>query len=109
MVYFDRERQERAIAIFDELAEGDLWDRILASPAACVREACERDPWERGAVNARVVFVFWPERPVAVFNLLDGSRCALHKLREAHGVIEVDEGECFVGKNYRGTAVDDVM
>src|ERR1044072_621589 len=109
MVYFDGEWQERAIAIFDELAEGDLWDRLLAPPAACVREARERDPRERGAVNARVVFVFWPERPVAALDFLDRLRCALHKLREAHGVVEVDERECFVGKYYRGAAVDDVM
>src|SRR5215217_5081261 len=109
MVYFDREWQERAIAIFDELAEGDLRDRILASPAACVRKARERDPRERGAVNARVVFVFWPERPVAILNFLDCLRCAFHKLREAHGVVEVDECECLVRKNDRGAAVDDVM
>src|SRR6185369_17072637 len=109
MVYFDREWQERAIAIFDELAEGDLRDRILASPTTRVREARERDPRERGAVNARVVFVFWPKRPVAAFNFLDCLRRAFHKLGEAHSVVEVDECECFVGKNDRGAAVDDVM
>jgi hypothetical protein len=60
-------------------------------------------------VDARVVIVFWPERPVAFSDLVDGFSCAFHKLREAHGVIEVDECEGFVGKNDRGAAVDDVM
>src|SRR5262245_3626161 len=99
MVYFDGERQECAIAIFDELPKGDLRDRILAPPATCVRKARERDPRERGAMNASVVFVFWPKRPVAFFNLLDCFSGAFHKLCEAHGVIEVDEREGFVGKN----------
>src|SRR5215213_143688 len=109
MVYFDGEWQERAFAIPDELTEGYFGDRILASPAACVREARECDPRERCAVNARVVFVFWPERPVAVFDLLDGFCCVFHKLREAHGVVEVDECECFIGKNERGAAIDNLM
>src|ERR1044072_3346829 len=109
MVYFDGEWQERALAVLDELAEGDFGNRILASPAARVREARECDPRERGAVNARVVFVFWPERPVAFSNFLDCFSCAFHKLREAHEVVEVDECECFVGKNDRGAAVDNVM
>ena len=109
MVYFDGEWQERSLVTFDELAEGDLWDRILAAPAACVREARERDPRERGAVDARVVFVSWPERPVAVFDFLDCLRRAFHELRETFSVVEVDKRERFVWKNERRATVDNVM
>src|SRR5215210_5005745 len=72
-------------------------------------ETRERDPWKRGAVDARVVFMSWMERPVALSDFLDCLRCAFHELREALGVVEVDKGERFVGENERGATVDNVM
>src|SRR6185437_2074995 len=60
-------------------------------------------------MDACVVFVSWPERPVAFSDVVDSLRCALHKRREALGVIEIDKRERFVRQHERGPAVDDVM
>src|ERR1044071_9887389 len=74
-----------------------------------MRKARERDPRERRAVNACVVFMFWPERPVALSDFLDRLRCALHELREALGVVEVNKRESFVWEHERSPTVDDVV
>lgn len=60
-------------------------------------------------MDARVVFVTWSKSPVAVSDLVDRLRCALHEFREALGVIEVNEREGFVREHERGAAVYDVM
>src|SRR6185503_11376530 len=60
-------------------------------------------------MNARVVFVSWPERPVALLDLLDCFGRAFHELREILGMVEVDERERFVRENYSSAAVNDVM
>lgn len=74
-----------------------------------MREARERDPRERRAVNACVVFMFRPERPIAVSDLIDRLRCALHELREALRVVEINERESLIRQHKRSPAVDDLM
>src|SRR5690242_5882444 len=74
-----------------------------------MREACERNPRERRAVDACVVFMFWPKGPVTFSDFINRLRCALHELREALSVIEIDKREGFIWEHERSSAVDDLM
>ena len=74
-----------------------------------MRKACERDPRERRAVDARVVFMFWSKRPIPLSNVIDRLRCALHEFREALRVIEVDERESLIREHECSPAVDNVV
>src|SRR6185369_8914549 len=105
----DGEWQQGAFVLFYKFPERDLGHRILASPSARVRKTGEADPWKRGAMYARVVFMPGTEFAVAAFDLIDSSCRALHEFREAFSVIKIYERERFIRQDDGGAAVDHVM
>jgi len=60
-------------------------------------------------MDACVVFMFGPERAIAISDFFDCASCAFHKLAEALRVVEIHEREIFVWQDQGCATVDNVM